>query len=325
MRFASQPAFWLLFLLLLGGLGAGFGCRRNPIRTAPSEHARQGSLQRIAAGEVEAALVLARKAWRAEQDQFMRSELSPLARIDYVHLPPGEHRIAALAPPFGLPAAALFPDAGDLRLRRKGNEMLLLADPPVARNGARVTTADLKNGDVLAIGRIRFLIAGMPGDPAVAVYDEDAPARRAYRALRYYPEHPGEVGRAHLSRYAEPRKVAIAASRGEDKELFALGMLHFTLAGNPGSMEAYAEQPGSTQLFLIFKDKTAEERDGSYGAGRYLYAKLEGDGTVYLDFHQAWNPLCAYSAFFHCPLPPRSNWLPFAIPAGEKRYFLDHS
>lgn len=325
MHFASQTAFWLLFPLLLGGLGAGLGCRRNPLHTAQSENAPQGSFQRVATGEAEATLVLARKAWRAEQDQFMRSELSPLARIDYVHLPPGEHRIAALAPPFGLPAAALFPDAGDLRLRRTGNEMLLFADPPVARNGARVRAADLKNGDVLAIGRIRLLIAGMPGDPAVAVYDEAAPARRAYRALRYYPEHAGDVAHAHLERYAEPRKVAIATSRGEDKELIALGRLHFTLAGNPGSLEAYAEQPGSTQLFLIFKDKTAQERDGSYGAGRYLYAKLESDDTVYLDFHQAWNPLCAYSAFFHCPLPPRSNWLPFAIPAGEKRYFPDHS
>jgi uncharacterized protein (DUF1684 family) len=41
---------------------------------------------------------------------------------------------------------------------------------------------------------------------------------------------------------------------------------------------------------------------------------------VLLDFNRAWNPLCAYSHYFHCPLPPRSNWLPVALPVGEQTY-----
>jgi hypothetical protein len=44
------------------------------------------------------------------------------------------------------------------------------------------------------------------------------------------------------------------------------------------------------------------------------------NGVVDLDFNKAYNPPCAYTAFATCPLPPRQNWLPVAIEAGEKSY-----
>jgi uncharacterized protein (DUF1684 family) len=103
----------------------------------------------------------------------------------------------------------------------------------------------------------------------------------------------------------------------------ALGMLRFTLAGTACSLEAYSEAPGTDQLFLIFKDGTSGQPGGSYGAGRFLHARVAADGQVLLDFNQAWNPLCAYSHYFHCPLPPRANWLPVKIPVGERTY-ADH-
>lgn len=33
-----------------------------------------------------------------------------------------------------------------------------------------------------------------------------------------------------------------------------------------------------------------------------------------------YNPYCAYSPSFSCPLPPRENWLNVTIRAGEKDY-----
>jgi uncharacterized protein (DUF1684 family) len=39
-----------------------------------------------------------------------------------------------------------------------------------------------------------------------------------------------------------------------------------------------------------------------------------------IDFNYAYNPYCAYSEEYVCPLPPRENWLGVEIRAGEKSY-----
>ncbi|MFW6449391.1 MAG: DUF1684 domain-containing protein, partial [Halobacteriota archaeon] len=38
------------------------------------------------------------------------------------------------------------------------------------------------------------------------------------------------------------------------------------------------------------------------------------------DFNEAYNPTCAYSDHYECPLPPTENWLEVPIEAGEKAY-----
>ncbi len=73
-------------------------------------------------------------------------------------------------------------------------------------------------------------------------------------------------------------------------------------------------------LFLPFKDETNGE--STYGGGRYLnMSKMDTeDGEVTLDFNKCYNPWCAYSDGFNCPIPPRENNLPFPLQAGEKNY-----
>lgn len=254
----------------------------------------------------------------------MRGELSPLARVDYVPLSDGEHAIAPAVPPLYLAAEALAPYRGDVRLRVERGQLTLSAAPPIVRNGAAAAREELANGDVLACGGVRLLVAGLPKDPAVAVYDLQAAAYRGYGGLRYYPDDPRYVTLGRLERYPQPRPVRVAASRGDDKEQLALGVLVFTLAEQSAAVEVYAEREDSDRLFLIFKDQTSGQADGSYGAGRYLYARLLSKDEVLLDFNQAWNPMCAYSAYFHCPLPPRQNWLNFPIASGEKAYSTEH-
>jgi uncharacterized protein (DUF1684 family) len=46
----------------------------------------------------------------------------------------------------------------------------------------------------------------------------------------------------------------------------------------------------------------------------------DAQGHVTLDFNQARNPPCAFTAFATCPLPPPENRLDLAITAGEKAY-----
>jgi hypothetical protein len=79
-------------------------------------------------------------------------------------------------------------------------------------------------------------------------------------------------------------------------------------------------EEGENELFIIFRDQTAGKT--TYGAGRFLYADLPKDGKVILDFNRAENPPCAFTPYATCPLPPRANFLPISIPAGERAFHL---
>lgn len=72
-------------------------------------------------------------------------------------------------------------------------------------------------------------------------------------------------------------------------------------------------------LFLPFKDLTNGKE--TYGGGRYIDIKTPAGNNVILDFNLAYNPNCAYgSERFSCPIPPKENFLPAQIKAGEKSY-----
>jgi uncharacterized protein len=75
--------------------------------------------------------------------------------------------------------------------------------------------------------------------------------------------------------------------------------------------------------FLPFGDLT--NGVDSFAGGRYLLDTIKGadlgwtpDGKVVLDFNFAYNPSCAYSDQWVCPLTPQENRLAEPITAGER-------
>jgi uncharacterized protein (DUF1684 family) len=75
-------------------------------------------------------------------------------------------------------------------------------------------------------------------------------------------------------------------------------------------------------LFLPFADATNGRE--TYGGGRYLLDTIKGadlggpqTDELILDFNFAYNPSCAYSTRYVCPLAPPSNRLSVRMPAGE--------
>lgn len=73
-------------------------------------------------------------------------------------------------------------------------------------------------------------------------------------------------------------------------------------------------------LFLPFKDETNGVT--TYGGGRYLNVSKSDteDQKLQLDFNKSYNPWCAFSDGFNCPIPPVENHLSFPVYAGEKQY-----
>lgn len=107
-------------------------------------------------------------------------------------------------------------------------------------------------------------------------------------------------------------------------EYVKYGELHFKLKGKALVLNVY-QSPSTKEnseyadyLFVPFTDETNGET--SYGGGRYLDFKIPESKTVVIDFNKAYNPYCAYSSRYSCPIPPIENHLKIAITAGVKAY-----
>lgn len=73
-------------------------------------------------------------------------------------------------------------------------------------------------------------------------------------------------------------------------------------------------------LFLPFTDETNNVT--TYGGGRYIDLDLTEikRNKLEIDFNKSYNPYCAYSDGYRCPVPPEENDLTTKINAGEKNY-----
>lgn len=74
-------------------------------------------------------------------------------------------------------------------------------------------------------------------------------------------------------------------------------------------------------LFLPFLDNTNGKT--SYEGGRFIDVLTTDEsetGTIVIDFNTAYNPYCAYSNRYSCPITPRDNYLDIDIKAGVKAY-----
>lgn len=119
---------------------------------------------------------------------------------------------------------------------------------------------------------------------------------------------------------------------GAIKKTFRIyGILHFAINDTPVTLNIYQSQnlmnvnEYKDHLFLPFTDLSSGEE--TYAAGRYIDLST-GDiagNKVVIDFNKAYNPYCAYvSGKYNCPIPPKENQLPVAIPAGEKTFTKTH-
>lgn len=127
--------------------------------------------------------------------------------------------------------------------------------------------------------------------------------------------------KAELITDIQKGRVSIPTNKGElrDYILFAKAVVEYK--GEKDTLNLYQEPVFNQEfkkIFIPFSDESNYE--GSYPSGRYLDASLESDEYIILDFNLSYNPYCAYSEDFICPLPPKENHLRFAVEAGEKKY-----
>jgi uncharacterized protein (DUF1684 family) len=147
-----------------------------------------------------------------------------------------------------------------------------------------------------------------------------------FTGLNYYDENKELILTVSVERLPEAEPlIEMETSTGDTRLYRRWGRFTFTVAGQEATLTIYSD-PHEDDFFLPFRDATNGRE--TYGAGRYLDNNRPGlyqlsDDQFEVDFNFAYNPYCAYSPDYSCPLPPRENWLKAPIRAGEKNYKTD--
>jgi uncharacterized protein len=143
-----------------------------------------------------------------------------------------------------------------------------------------------------------------------------AEQKRAFAGLKYYAENPALRFDVQVEPFAEHVHVQMQTSTGDVQDYVKHGAFQFEVDGQPAVLTVYTSEEGGA--FVPFADATSGSE--TYGAGRYLDLEPLGGNQFRVDFNLAYNPWCAYSPDYSCPIPPRENRIQVPIRAGEKDF-----
>ena len=119
---------------------------------------------------------------------------------------------------------------------------------------------------------------------------------------------------------AEPVRWDVPTATDGVVPFTRIGVLHLPTVGD---LDVWWLESYGGGVFVPVKDALAGVR--TYGGGRYLLDTVKGadlggdvrDGWLVVDLNFAYNPSCAYSPAWTCPLAPAGNTVAVPLPVGE--------
>lgn len=150
-----------------------------------------------------------------------------------------------------------------------------------------------------------------------------------YDGIRWFPPDVAYTVTSTLHRYRDPATVTVFGTKGEERKQLRYGYFLFTLDGREVRLNAYKDASADAgrleryrnYLSVWFTDETTGKE--TYEVGRYLDVgeELPDPGALYtLNFNNAYNPYCSYSARYTCAIPTKEDRIGVAIRAGEMKY-----
>jgi uncharacterized protein len=161
--------------------------------------------------------------------------------------------------------------------------------------------------------------------PALIVFDPRSPRFGEYKGMEWFPVDLSYRYELALTPSPRPDTVTILSTRGNQRRALRVGWFDFAVRGTACRLEAtrlLEPGVGEGDFGVFFRDATSGKE--TYGLGRYVDVQPTGNGRYVLDFNAAYNPACAYSVHYNCPIPPKANQLKVAIRAGEKDSHYSH-
>lgn len=214
-----------------------------------------------------------------------------------------------------------------LRVTVVGDSFRVEALDPAARfvwRGAEQRSATLPPTGI-DVGRFHLRLSHQRF-PALIVFDSRSPRLKGFKGLDYFPVDLAYRFVVPLRTDPTPDTVLILSTRGNVRRAVRAGWFEFRAGGRRCRLEATRLlEPGIGEgdIGIFFRDATSGQE--TYPLGRYLDPVPLADGRYVLDFNRAYNPACAFSEHYNCPIPPKANALEVAIRAGEKdSHYMEH-
>lgn len=150
--------------------------------------------------------------------------------------------------------------------------------------------------------------------------------KRDLKNLSFYQADSNFLITANYTLLNDEFPTDFPTSSGKNKSYRKFALLEFEVSDKSEELYVYEsmqladKEEYKDYLFLPFTDLTSGEQ--TYGGGRYLDLSRQDfkNGKVLIDFNKCYNPWCAYSIGYSCPVPPKENDLEVAITAGEMNY-----
>jgi uncharacterized protein (DUF1684 family) len=182
-----------------------------------------------------------------------------------------------------------------------------------------VEERDLRVGPS-SIGVGRFLIRlSHQRYPGLIVFDPKSAGFARYKGLSYFPPDLAYRFEAALIPNPNTEIATIMSTRGNLRRAQRIGWFELRVGSGTVRLECLRLlEPGVDEdsLEIFFRDSTAGTE--TYPLGRYLDVKKLPSGLYLVDFNFAYNPACAYSDHYNCPVPPKANTIDVPIRAGER-------
>lgn len=150
----------------------------------------------------------------------------------------------------------------------------------------------------------------------------DSSDLQRFSSLNFYSPNLEYKVVARFVKSKNAKKFKMKTSTDRTPEYIKYGEVQFVLMGKRCLLSVYQNVELSKKigfekyLFLPFTDLTNGET--TYGGGRYLDLIIPDRKTIILNFNLAYNPYCAYSHGYSCPIPPQENFLELHVEAGAR-------
>jgi uncharacterized protein len=261
------------------------------------------------------------ESWRAAREARLRAPDGWLTLVGLLWLAPGANRFGSASDnevrlPAGAPA-----HAGTLVVANGKVSVTVPAGSPLTMNGrpaeSRAVRSDAeREPDVFGVASLTWQVIARGERLGVRVRDRDNPARKTCPPPRWYPVAPAYRVVAHLTPRVGSAELVVPDATGGKQTLKSPGTLTFTLAGTTQHLDPVLDGDDDADQLVVFRDLTTAHE--TYGAGRFVRALRQPDGTFVLDFNRAYSPPCSLTPYATCPLPPPQNRLRLSVEAGEK-------
>lgn len=147
---------------------------------------------------------------------------------------------------------------------------------------------------------------------------------KKFKGLEFYPINEAYRVEATLEILQNQQPFTIPTSSQQQKVFVKYAIARFELMGQAfefplyQSLQLQQSEEYKDYLFAPFTDETNGFE--TYGGGRYMDLRIPEGNTLVIDFNKAYNPSCAYSPNYNCPIPPRENDLTLEVKAGVKAW-----